>query len=339
MPKLRNEKIDIVRGFAAVVVVMGHVLYRFNGYNDNLLFNIIFSFQMPLFMMISGYTCIYASPVHNIRTWLKHFLKRCRTLLLPWFVWSVIAYVFLSNLPLNEYVAETIRHMESAFWFLFSLWTIDLVFSMAQLIVANVFKNKSEVLKSIGLLPILALLFVPIILVGLKYGITFLAIKYTLYYSLFYVLGYFYGRITRIKQYRKYEKLRDALLCGLMIAYVFLITRFNVIDMPEQIVFIAVRVFISICACLIIFEVINNMDIKENRTTKTLKMFGNLSLELYVVHYFVVKWLDVEMYNINTVIGFCVALIYFGIVLALSYFIIVFIKQSVLARCILFGKK
>ena len=182
MQRERNVRIDVLRGFAAVIVVIGHVFQRFEGATENILFNIIFSFQMPLFMMLSGFTCIYSKKVDSFIAWLRHFRKRCVSLLLPWCVWSVFAYVFLSDLDVMEYIKRTSVHMESAFWFLFSLWTIDTVFSLSRFFSESILKRRSQLSKVVGMFLFVAVLFVPIIIVGMKFGITFLAIKYSFKY-------------------------------------------------------------------------------------------------------------------------------------------------------------
>ncbi len=51
----RVEYIDSLRGFAILLVVMGHLIQT--NYRDGFvhpIFNIIFSFHMPLFFFISG---------------------------------------------------------------------------------------------------------------------------------------------------------------------------------------------------------------------------------------------------------------------------------------------
>lgn len=50
----RINYIDRLKGFAILLVVMGHVsLFSFRG-NDNAVFGVIQSFHMPLFMFLSG---------------------------------------------------------------------------------------------------------------------------------------------------------------------------------------------------------------------------------------------------------------------------------------------
>lgn len=47
---VRNQKIDVVRGFSAVIVVWGHVIqYGIGGVsfaNDNFIYRVIYSFHM-----------------------------------------------------------------------------------------------------------------------------------------------------------------------------------------------------------------------------------------------------------------------------------------------------
>lgn len=58
--KLRNRNIviDVSKGVAIILVVIGHVIQfgtSGEGFWDNNLFKIIYSFHMPLFIFLSGY--------------------------------------------------------------------------------------------------------------------------------------------------------------------------------------------------------------------------------------------------------------------------------------------
>lgn len=53
--KERIQYIDAMRGFAILLVVIGHLIqYNFEDAFHNDIFNIIYSFHMPLFFFISG---------------------------------------------------------------------------------------------------------------------------------------------------------------------------------------------------------------------------------------------------------------------------------------------
>lgn len=57
--KAYSCKIDILRGFATILVVLGHILQysmmQNEAFYNDFLFKVIYSFHMPLFMCISGF--------------------------------------------------------------------------------------------------------------------------------------------------------------------------------------------------------------------------------------------------------------------------------------------
>lgn len=55
----RIEEIDFLKGYAIILVVIGHIIVTIadpENYNTNPLFLFCYSFHMPLFMFLSGYT-------------------------------------------------------------------------------------------------------------------------------------------------------------------------------------------------------------------------------------------------------------------------------------------
>lgn len=51
----RNQQLDIVKGFAIVLVVLGHAIqYTYRDFDNLFVFRLIYSFHMPLFMFVSG---------------------------------------------------------------------------------------------------------------------------------------------------------------------------------------------------------------------------------------------------------------------------------------------
>ena len=60
MAKDRNQFVDIMRGIAMLLVVLGHTMTGCTtGAEKSFLFNIVWSLQMPLFILISGYVTRY----------------------------------------------------------------------------------------------------------------------------------------------------------------------------------------------------------------------------------------------------------------------------------------
>lgn len=96
----RNELLDILKGFAIILVVLGHsVQYLLGNNNENWLFSFIYSFHMPLFMFISGYVCYrVGGRVIDLR-------KRFKVLIIPFFFLVFSRCRGLTNRKSNKWVA------------------------------------------------------------------------------------------------------------------------------------------------------------------------------------------------------------------------------------------
>lgn len=74
--KNRNQFVDIMRGIAMLLVVLGHTITGCTiGSHQTFLSNLIWSLQMPLFILISGYVTKYSYEIKDISSlWL--YIKR-----------------------------------------------------------------------------------------------------------------------------------------------------------------------------------------------------------------------------------------------------------------------
>jgi fucose 4-O-acetylase-like acetyltransferase len=89
MKQERNILIDVLKGFAILLVVLGHsVQYNLPGHFDgSLVFRVIYSFHMPLFMFLSGYV--------NFGSFDGSFGKlsqRLKSLIIPYFSWFLLMF-------------------------------------------------------------------------------------------------------------------------------------------------------------------------------------------------------------------------------------------------------
>lgn len=58
----RIDYVDRMKGLAIFLVVMGHVYYFAFDRSASLVFRLISSFHMPLFMFLSGFVCVKITP-------------------------------------------------------------------------------------------------------------------------------------------------------------------------------------------------------------------------------------------------------------------------------------
>lgn len=140
----RLDWLDAARGIGILLVVAGHTL---GGLIDSplgrdfaqgrLLFLAIYTFHMPLFMMLSG---VLVSA--RIERSLPRFRRRLLTgLVWPYFLWSAVQLSVIAvtgslvNQPLGDYartLASLPWHTVSQFWFLYVLFVLH-VLAMATL--------------------------------------------------------------------------------------------------------------------------------------------------------------------------------------------------------------
>ncbi len=140
---LRVEWLDVARGIGILLVVAGHAL---GGLIDSALggdfwlgralFFCIYTFHMPLFMMLSGLLV-------NAR--LERSPKRFRDRLLtgmvwPYFLWSAVQLTIIQasgslvNQPIGDYFATLVSlpwHTVSQFWFLYALFVLHVLAMIA----------------------------------------------------------------------------------------------------------------------------------------------------------------------------------------------------------------
>ena len=88
----RNIYIDFVKGIAIVLVVLGHCIQYGSGhvylfeeeFFNNSLYKLIYSFHMPLFILISGFLFAYSCEKYNIKGFIWNRLKGLCVPILFW---------------------------------------------------------------------------------------------------------------------------------------------------------------------------------------------------------------------------------------------------------------
>ena len=126
----RDISLDAVKGFAILLVMLGHCIVL-NELADPYLYDAIAAVQMPLFMAVSGYLVgrrhdnLGQKP--DLKRSVKTFGKRSVTYLVPFFTWMILV-----SFPhcLQELKTE-LFHLDYGLWFLATLWNITLVHMIA----------------------------------------------------------------------------------------------------------------------------------------------------------------------------------------------------------------
>src|ERR1035437_9035652 len=86
------EFIDIMKGFAILLVVVGHFYLRNVspfGYEIPV-YNFIYTFHMPLFFFAGGYLAFISYKSIHVSEFPKFLLNKFRAILIPYFLWYAI---------------------------------------------------------------------------------------------------------------------------------------------------------------------------------------------------------------------------------------------------------
>ncbi len=215
----REKFIDIAKGIATILVIIGHCQY-----SNSKIVAWLYSFHMPLFFMINGY--FIKNSVEHLS--LEEFTKRkSKQILVPYLIFSIpiyisyiakkiIKYNFISTDDavkkfVGIFVASRGTNFDIELWFLVVLFIADI---LTFIILKNIFNNKKIKDKNI----VIAVLSIIIYSVGLI--ITNVAKGYNFVWDLdivplctsFILMGYILSAINKKK-----EIFSNKILCIIML--------------------------------------------------------------------------------------------------------------------------
>lgn len=131
----RDSSIDIIKGIAIFFVLWGHSIQCIagdEGFFSNWMIKFIYSFHMPLFMMISGYLFFRTSQ----RSFLTILKDRLISLGIPFVIWNFLLYIrkcafdILTTHIIQFSFSEMLNALVSGLWFLRSLFIITMLTAM-----------------------------------------------------------------------------------------------------------------------------------------------------------------------------------------------------------------
>ncbi|MFS4482684.1 acyltransferase family protein [Hyunsoonleella sp. 2307UL5-6] len=332
MKKERILYIDRLRGINILLVVMGHVITGnvINGESSEIL---VYgsTFRMPLFMFLCGYI---ASKVMKPKKIFDNYgafvLKKCRTLLVPFFVWPLLVnpFFFSDSLSFNFY--ETLLELINGggLWFLWQLFFVTLLYSL-WLFLSSTFNTNKNLIKDV--------LFLLLIAVGLLAIWQLNIVVFMRNFMLFFVF-YFLGVIVA-----KYDVLSKLIMNKIVFSLAFLVFclvvghyQYGMSSLNNSVI----KFTCAISAIIVFYTLIRRATFNEF-IDKNIRKFGVNSLVIYVTHYYVVyvfatpfisaEFNQIPLFLICSLLSVMVALI--------SIFIYRILNFSNILGLILYGNK
>lgn len=336
----RNQFVDIMRGIAMLLVVLGHTMTGCTvDSQKSFLFNIIWSLQMPLFILISGFVTKYSRPISDGKGLWKYVKRRTVAYMLPWAVWSFLVrgIIFGEDGFLN--VKHLLWNMDSGYWFLATIWTISMIFGIASFIAERVSKE-NLLKKQTVLLGCYLVGMVLLVGIGAILGLSFFAIKLTLYYMPFYYVGFLYGQFDdRMKESEIGKKIIDSVVAICFVVWLFVILRFPLYEMSDGGFAIILRAATSLAGCIAVCGLCRGI-FSGKIGGGTLACVGEHSLEVYLTHYLLLSLIKLDEAPIlYSPAGLSMVLVNYVITVALTVMAIVMMNQNAVLSFVLTGKK
>lgn len=298
---------------------------------------------MPPFMLISEYVTYFSKPVATFQDFLKCIDKKSFAYLFPWAIWTIGVRGFLLGgwtiRILFSNLQYLLWHMGSGYWFLTSLWTIQLLWETGSFLCRNVLVNNS-LRKAVFTAAITGILSALLILVGLFAGLAFFGIKLTIYYLPFFLLGcvvpYFQNTVCARPYYPTGVRVTA---CISVISFLILILSNNFYTAEDFVINIVKRIACSLLGCISVCPFTWLLQHRGcDRLRKALLCPGSHTLEVYLCHYLFIGILNGNGTSICRFCGAAVIIANFALTLLLSAAAVILLEFNRYTKLLFFGK-
>lgn len=276
--KERSQNIDAIRGIAAILVMFGHCIVL-NGMQDGLIYDMIKSVQMPLFMLVSGYLVSLTGKIDSFWELERLIIKRAAVCLLPFFVWILVLHPF----SFLKSLKETLFQIDKGLWFLMVLFLFSMVQSLAGYTRTVLVKKKGPAVGWIGFFAVWSL-FGLILLLQIISANHFLSPHLSIYYLPFYLGGYLFGICYIFVPERVKNKCRKFTIPCMVLALFLLFSislGFDMIIAADKKVLL-LQFFASVMGSIGVILLITKI---KGKSKALLSFVGQYTLEIYVIHY------------------------------------------------------
>lgn len=274
----RIDYIDRMKGLAIFLVVMGHVYGMAFAQSDDVVYRVISSFHMPLFMFLSGLVaCLGVKTPY----WsLSRLAKKMRGLLVPLLVFGMCFTMTFTKDIVSGIIAFLESPNKNGYWYLMTLAVFYVSLSLYRLNVKQ--KWYIDVALAIAI-----------------WGGMFTLWKYTAqtkdYFCMlncgnfypFFMLGVMTTKYNLLNKMHKVNWLFS--LC--IVAYAFLFC----VDMPfHALVSLNKHIFLPFCMVYIVVTLFVGRHGATSYGEKILDFVGKRTLDIYVIHYFFISMIHLK---------------------------------------------
>lgn len=170
------------------------------------------------------------------------------------------------------------------------------------------------------------------------FGSTFLCLKQTLYYMLFYFAGYAWSRMQGLPLFQKRPRLIAISGSISICLFLYLLVRYNLYSISDNFTGIVIRGSASLAGCVALCGMSTSWKV-QGKFASTICWIGTRSLDIYLIHNLVLCCIRTETLSAPASIsGFLLVILNFSLTVALSAVFSELINQNSIMRKVLFGK-
>ena len=323
MTKERIIYLDAARGFAILLVITGHLIqYNYLSSINNVIFNIIYSFHMPLFFFLSGCTDAIKNKEQqciDIKSLSNSILKKFLTIIVPSITWTLIIPIFFTT-------DFNFDNRISGFWFLNTLFAIHCIWDI---FIYLFYRIKRTWPKGGGVFFIIcfASTIVALFIIGIK--------RISLMYLTVFVIGYL------LQKYHKTILHSKWIASILAIIYLLTVGFFKygttTAGSPQR---VWLEFPLSIMASVTIVTIFSCITNKDNRITNVLATFGRHSLGIYLcsLYFCTIPFISGIESSLPNISQFMVLLLISTVIATCCVLIEKFISPLTILNSIMYGK-
>lgn len=316
---------DALRGLLILLVVLGHSLQH-GDYENRISWNIIYSFHMATFFVISGYVG-YKEEYTISSLWGKG-----QQLLLPFVAWTVVE-AFISGGDVSMLITAILKP-DSSYWFIYVLFVILFLFiSIVVICQKNGMKNDYLLLGGV-----LLLIFVMVLTEFRLFGFQFIS----LYFG-FYVLGYMLNKFN-VKISKSH-----AIVLGNLWIVMAIFWRMHALPVPLQwassyisasLLTYGYRYITALLGSIFFIGFAMQYMNMDNKICRLLAYLGKISLGIYIIHLFLAKFVEPMYIGCFSSDTSCVFVLFdFFIKLSISFVVVLILMRIPFVSLLLLGKR
>lgn len=331
--------IDAIRGIAMLLVVYGHV--NFYSFKITPFIGVITeAIQMPLFFFISGYVVYKYNDKYSFQAIVVKLWSKFKLLIVP----AIVVGLCYTYLMLGKSVYDFFSAiMKYGYWFTFSLFSMNIIY----ILVYWVTQKKDKFVLAATLIP------VAIILWCIKYAVADNAILITLnkatclWHTLTHFPFFVLGVIISIYRYEYEQAISKKSIINTLLIISFILTFLtgNKIDALSTRLPLGgvLRLVLGFCGSLLVLNLsLSHKQYVENCVGRFFQFVGRRSLEIYLLHYFLLPDLTYAAEYVDTsstIMGLSISMLISILIIAVCLMIGNIIRLSPFLSAVLLGVK